>query len=115
MSSDSGKLSGACLIAQSGGPTPVINASLYGMIKQADEYPEVTAVYGAMHGVTGILRDEILDMRQITPRDLELLPSTPSSALGSCRYKIPEPEYDDTDFKRILEVFKKHNISKATP
>ncbi|MCR4722579.1 MAG: 6-phosphofructokinase [Eubacteriales bacterium] len=108
--SDSCKLSGACLIAQSGGPTPVINASLYGMIKQANEYPEVTAVYGAMHGVTGILRGELLDMRQITPKDMELLPSTPSSALGSCRYKIPEPEYDDTDFKRILEIFKKHNI-----
>ncbi|NLW70651.1 MAG: 6-phosphofructokinase [Eubacteriaceae bacterium] len=104
------RIRGACLIAQSGGPTPVINSSLYGIIKAASRHSEVTEIYGALHGVSGILRDELVDLRMITPRDTELLRTTPSSALGSCRYKMPEPEYDDTDFRRILEVFKKHNI-----
>ena len=104
------KLKGACIIGQSGGPTSVINASAYGVIKTALECEDITAVYGAEHGIKGVLNDRLFDMSKEDPAELELLKYTPSSALGSCRYKITDPDVDDTDYKRILEVFKKHNV-----
>ncbi|MGM9619135.1 MAG: 6-phosphofructokinase [Oscillospiraceae bacterium] len=103
-------LKGACIIGQSGGPTSVINASAYGVIKTALENPNITAVYGAEHGIKGVLNDRLFDMGQEDPAELELMKYTPSSALGSCRYKIADPDVDDTDYKRILEVFRKHNV-----
>ena len=103
-------LKGACLIGQSGGPTSVINASTYGAIKAALADENITAVYGASHGIKGVLNDELLDMSQEDPAELALLPYTPSSFLGSVRYKIADPAQDDTDYKRILEIFKKYNI-----
>ena len=103
-------LIGAAVIGQSGGPSSVINASAYGVIKTALESDCITAVYGAHHGIVGVLNDRLMDMSKEDPRELELLPYTPSSALGSCRYKIADPDVDDTDYKRILEVFQKHNV-----
>ena len=103
-------LKGACIIGQSGGPTSVINASAYGVIKTALENPNITAVYGAEHGIKGVLNDRLFDMGQEDPAELELLKYTPSSALGSCRYKMKDPDVDETDYKRILEVFKKHDV-----
>ena len=103
-------LIGAAVIGQSGGPSSVINASAYGVIKTALESDCITAVYGAHHGIVGVLNDRLMDMSKEDPKELELLPYTPSSALGSCRYKIADPDVDDTDYKRILEVFQKHNI-----
>ena len=103
-------LIGAAVIGQSGGPSSVINASAYGVIKTALESDCITAVYGAHHGIVGVLNDRLMDMSKEDPKELELLPYTPSSALGSCRYKIADPDIDDTDYKRILEVFKKHNV-----
>ncbi len=103
-------LVGAAVIGQSGGPSSVINASAYGVIKTALESDCITAVYGAHHGIVGVLNDRLMDMSKEDPKELELLPYTPSSALGSCRYKIADPDVDDTDYKRILEVFKKHNV-----
>ena len=104
------KLKGACIIGQSGGPTSVINASAYGVIKTALECEDITAVYGAENGIKGVLNDRLFDMSKEDPAELELLKYTPSSALGSCRYKIKDPDVDDTDYKRILEVFKKHDV-----
>ena len=104
------KLTGACIIGQSGGPTAVINASAYGAIKAALEAEEITQVLGADHGITGVLADKLYDMGLEDPYELELLKNTPSSELGSCRYKLKQPEVDDTDYKTILEVFKKHNV-----
>ena len=103
-------LKGACIIGQSGGPTSVINASAYGVIRTALDNPNITAVYGAEHGIKGVLNDRLFDMSQEDPAELELMKYTPSSALGSCRYKIKDPDVDDTDYKRILEVFKKHDV-----
>ncbi len=103
-------LIGSAIIGQSGGPSSVINASAYGVIKTALESECITEVYGAHHGIMGVLNEELLDMSKEDPKELELLLHTPSSALGSCRYKIAEPEVDDTDFKRILEIFKKYNV-----
>ena len=104
------ELKGACIIGQSGGPTSVINASAYGVIRTALDNPCITDVYGAEHGIKGVLADRLFDMSKEDPEELALLKYTPSSALGSCRYKMKDPDVDDTDYKRILEVFQKHNV-----
>ena len=103
-------LTGACIFGQSGGPTAVINASAYGVIKAALESPYITRVLGAANGITGVLNDRLYDMGEEDPYELSLLLHTPSSELGSCRYKIKDPDEDDTDYRRILEVFKKYNV-----
>ena len=100
----SNELKGALIIGQSGGPTSVINASAYGVIRTALDNPAITAVYGAAHGIKGVLNDKLYDMGQEDAKELELLLNTPSSELGSCRYKIADPDKDDTDYKRILEI-----------
>ena len=104
------KLIGACIFGQSGGPTAVINASAYGVISAALEAEEITKVYGASHGIKGVLDDKLYVMDEEDPEELRLLLHTPSSELGSCRYKIADPETDDTDYKRILEIFEKYNV-----
>ena len=103
-------LIGAAVIGQSGGPSSVINASAYGVIKTALESEYITTVYGANHGIKGVLNDRLMIMDKEDPAELEKMLYTPSSALGSCRYKIADPDADDTDFKRILEIFKKYNV-----
>lgn len=104
------QLRGACIIGQSGGPTSVINASALGVIETALKSDAITQVLGAEHGIKGVLNDRLFDMGLEDPQELALLKYTPSSALGSCRYKMADPEVDDTDYKRILEVFKKHDV-----
>ena len=104
------KLIGSCIFGQSGGPTAVINASAYGVIRAALDAEEITTVYGAAHGIRGVLDDKLYIMDEEDPAELKLLLNTPSSELGSCRYKISDPEKDDTDYKRILEIFKKYNV-----
>lgn len=104
------QLRGACIFGQSGGPTSVINASALGVIETALKSDLITQVLGAEHGIKGVLNDRLFDMGLEDPEELALLKYTPSSALGSCRYKIADPDVDDTDYKRILEVFKKHNV-----
>ena len=104
------KLIGSCIFGQSGGPTSVINASAYGVIRTALDAEEITKVYGAAHGIVGVLNDELYVMDEEDPEELRYLLHTPSSELGSCRYKMKDPEVDDTDYKRILEIFKKYNV-----
>ena len=104
------ELKGACIFGQSGGPTSVINASAYGVIETALKNPNITRVLGAEHGIKGVLNGRLFDMGQEDPAELELLKYTPSSALGSCRYKMADPDVDDTDYKRILEIFKKYDV-----
>ena len=104
------KLIGSCIFGQSGGPTAVINASAYGVIRAALDADEITKVYGAAHGIRGVLDDKLYVMDEEDPAELKLLLNTPSSELGSCRYKIADPEKDDTDYNRILEIFKKYNV-----
>ncbi len=103
-------LKGAAIIGQSGGPTSVINASAYGAIKTALDSDVITHVYGAENGIKGVLEDKLIDMAMEDPKELELLKFTPSSALGSCRYKLKDPDVDDTDYRRILEIFKKYDV-----
>ena len=104
------QLKGACIIGQSGGPTSVINASAYGVIRTALDSGCITKVYGAAHGIKGVLDDVLYDMGQEDAKELEYLLYTPSSALGSCRYKLKDSAEDDSDYKRILEIFKKYDV-----
>ena len=106
-------LKGACIIGQSGGPTSVINASAYGVIRTALDNEAITKVYGAEHGIKGVLNDRLFDMSAEDASELELLLYTPSSALGSCRYKIADPDVDDTDYKRILDICRRLVMSAA--
>ena len=103
-------LKGSLIIGQSGGPSSVINASAYGVIRTALDSDCITKVYGAYHGIKGVLDDQLLCMDEEDRAELDRLPYTPSSALGSCRYKIADPDVDDTDYKRILEIFKKYDV-----
>lgn len=103
-------LVGACVFGQSGGPTSVINASAAGVFIEALSQKNITAVYGAANGIKGILDERLYDIGKEDMQELELLKYTPSSALGSVRYKLKSVEADETDYKRILEVFKKYNI-----
>jgi 6-phosphofructokinase 1 len=94
------------LIAQGGGPTAVINQSLVGAVLAAQRFPEVTAVYGARHGVRGIVDEDFIDLARETPQHLEAVAATPASALGSTRDK-PDLAY----CRAILAVLQAHGIS----
>ncbi|MBQ4061259.1 MAG: 6-phosphofructokinase [Christensenellaceae bacterium] len=104
------ELKGACVIGQSGGPTSVINASAYGVIRTALDNPNITRVYGAANGIRGVIDDILYVMDEEDDLELSYLLNTPSSALGSCRYKLQDSEIEEADYKRILNTFKKHNI-----
>lgn len=105
------KLVGAAIFGQSGGPSSVINSSAAGVFIEALKHSDViTHVYGAAHGIKGILDEQFYDIGQEDMKELELLRNTPSSALGSVRYKLKPADVDDTDYRRLLEVFKKYNI-----
>ena len=104
------QLKGACIFGQSGGPTSVINASAYGVLSEALKTDCITRVLGASHGIKGVLGDRLYDIGLEDPGELALLQHTPSSALGSCRYKLKDAQVDDSDYRRILEVFRKHDV-----
>jgi len=106
----SNELRGACLFGQSGGPTAVINASACGVFQTALAAPQITRVLGAAHGIRGVLDDDIFDIGREDPQELAFLMNTPSSELGSCRYKLKDPDVDETDFRRILEIFRKYDV-----
>jgi len=93
------------VVAQSGGPTAVINASLVGVIEEAQKHPEIQGLYGSLHAVVGMANDQFIDLKKVSPDTLEVVAASPCSALGSSRDK-PNEEY----CSRILEVFKKRNI-----
>lgn len=99
------KLVGNVLIAQGGGPTAVINQSLVGAVLESRKFPEVQRVYGALHGVRGIIDEDFVDLTQATTHNLERIACTPSSALLSTRDK-PDAEY----CSKIFKVCMKHNV-----
>lgn len=98
-------LRGNAVVGQSGGPTAVINASLAGVVEEALEHAEIQGVYGGVHGVLGILKEDFVDLGKQEPSVIRGLRGTPSAALGSCRHKV-SPE----DCARLVEVFRKYNI-----
>lgn len=98
------------IVAQSGGPTPVINNSLRGVIDACLANPATFGrIYGAWHGIEGVLKEELLDLSAQAPEEIALLATTPAAgAIGTCRYKLAESR--PRDFNRIMEVFKAHDI-----
>ena len=100
-----GKLQGNVLIAQGGGPTAVINQSMVGAVLEARKFPEVERIYGALHGVRGIVEENFIDLTQATNHNLERVACTPSSALLSTRDK-PDEAYCE----KIFRICMKHNV-----
>lgn len=98
------------LVAQSGGPSPVINNSLRGVIDACKGYPDKFGnLYAGYHGAEGILKEELLDLSAQDEKEVKLLATTPAAgSIGTCRYKLKEKQIDD--FERIIEVFKAHDI-----
>lgn len=100
------------LVAQSGGPTAAINATLAGVIKQAMKEEQIDQVYGACYGIQGVLEQKFVNLteRVDTEEKLEKLKRTPASALGSCRFKLKNIEEDDSQYQQIVDIFHEKNI-----
>lgn len=101
-------------VAQSGGPTCAINASLVGVYRQALQLPQIDTVFGSINGIEGILKDDLIILGSAisTNEDMELLRQTPSTVLGSCRYKLPDSETDEAPYKAVINTFDRHRIKK---
>ena len=104
-------MTGKAVVAQSGGPTAVINASAAGVVQAVLANPKTfTGIYGAENGILGVLNEELFDFAAETPAEIERLKRSPSSLLGSCRHKLKSLEADRTDYERILKVFQAHDV-----
>ncbi|MBR9802150.1 diphosphate--fructose-6-phosphate 1-phosphotransferase [bacterium] len=97
------------IVAQSGGPSPVINNTLRGIVETAREMSEIGTVYGGWHGIEGVLKEELLDLTAQCPDEIALLRTTPAAgSIGTCRYKLKD--HQNEDFDRIIDIFKAHDI-----
>lgn len=98
--------------AQSGGPTSAINSSLAGIFTEALKQPEIDTVYGSINGIEGVLNDEFVDLSKIltSDYDIDLLMKTPSTVLGSCRFKLKDPREDDSDYRKAAENLTKRGV-----
>lgn len=94
------------LIAHGGGPTTVINSSLQGVVERARQSDQVEKIYAARFGVEGIFADDLIDLTDVAPEEIRKLANTPATAIGSCRRKVGENDYDE-----LIAHFKKHNIT----
>ncbi len=99
-------------IAQSGGPTCAINASLVGVFKQGLLTEEIDAIFGSINGIEGLINDDLLNLKSVirTNEDMELLRQTPSTMLGSCRYKLPAYDDEPAVYEKIYETLTNHRI-----
>lgn len=107
------ELVGNLLVAQSGGPTAVINASVAGVVQEAGKHECIEEIYGGLNGILGILNEDIIDLNEEKARTIEGLKYTPAAALGTCRYKLDfkkKPERAARDMDRLFEIFRAHNI-----
>ncbi len=107
------ELTGNLLVAQSGGPTCAINASVAGVITDAGKHECIEEIYGGLNGILGILNEELIDLNDEKRRAIEGLKYTPAAALGTCRYKLDfkkNAERAAKDMDRLFEVFQAHNI-----
>jgi len=93
------------LVAQSGGPTAVINSSVSGIVEEAFQHEKIRGIYGAVNGILGVLREDLVDLRREEPATISKLRRTPSAALGSCRYKLSE-----RDYSRLYDVLTAHDV-----
>ncbi|MBO4218971.1 MAG: 6-phosphofructokinase, partial [Erysipelotrichaceae bacterium] len=99
---------GNLLVAQSGGPTSVINATVAGVIQANQLNPIYEHVYGGLHGIEGILNEEFVDLTNLSDQGIQLLKQTCASALGSCRYKLKRDNVED--FQKIIAIMDAYNI-----
>lgn len=99
-------------VAQSGGPTCAINASLLGVFRQATKYDEIETVYGVVNGIEGLIYDNLVSLNEIIADDddIELIRQTPSTVLGSCRYKLPNEEEGKEAYEKILASLRSHGV-----
>ncbi|MDE7137444.1 MAG: 6-phosphofructokinase [Ruminococcus sp.] len=99
-------------VAQSGGPTCAINASLVGVFRESLKEPSIDAIFGSVNGIEGIIGNHLVDLKSmiLTNDDIELLKQTPSTVLGSCRYKLPDWREDEEVYKKIVKTLKQRNI-----
>jgi len=107
------ELVGNLLVAQSGGPTSVINASVAGVIQEAGRHECIEEIYGGLNGILGILNEQLIDLGDEKRSAIAGLKCTPAAALGTCRYKIDfkrKPEAAARDMNRLFQVFQAHNI-----
>ncbi len=107
------ELVGNLLVAQSGGPTAVINASVAGVLQEAGKHECIEEIYGGLNGILGVLNEDLIDVNEEKARTIEGLKYTPAAAFGTCRYKIDfkkKPEKAAKDMDRLFEVFQAHNI-----
>lgn len=100
------------VVAQSGGPTCAINASLLGVFRHATKYEEIGTVYGSVNGIEGLIFDNLVNLCDVISDDddVELIRQTPSTVLGSCRYKLPEFTADSSVYETITTNLKKYDI-----
>lgn len=99
-----------CLVAQSGGPTAVINASVVGILQANIDTEYYYKVYGGVNGIEGILNERLIDLSSLTEEELKVFKHTPSSGLGSCRYKIKDYEDEDEEYIKFFEILDKYEI-----
>lgn len=99
-----------CIVAQSGGPTSVINASAVGVLKANEKFKYYDNVYAGTHGIEGILNEAFINLSEIEPSVIDRLIYTPSSGLGSCRYKLKSYEENKDEYIHLFEIFKKYEI-----
>ena len=107
------ELVGNLLVAQSGGPTAVINASVAGVVQEAGRHECIEEIFGGLNGIWGILREDLIDLNDEKARTIEGLKHTPAAALGTCRYRLDfkkKPEQAARDMDRLFEVLQAHNI-----
>ena len=99
-------------VAQSGGPTCAINASLVGVFREALKEPKIDAIFGSVNGIEGMIENHLIDLKAFinTNDDMELLRQTPSTVLGSCRYKLPDYKEDEETYKKIVKTMKQRRI-----
>ena len=98
------------IVAQSGGPTTVINSSACGVIQQTQKSGKIGKIFGATNGILGVLKEELFDITCEKLETIEAMKQTPAAAIGSCRYKLKSLEESKADYERILDVFKAHDI-----
>ncbi|SHI63134.1 6-phosphofructokinase [Clostridium cavendishii DSM 21758] len=99
-----------CIIAQSGGPTSVINASVYGLVKENFNLEVFDNVYGGLNGIQGILEKKIINLSSMNKDELEAFKNTPSSGLGSCRYKLKDFSENEYEYIKLIKILKELDI-----
>lgn len=99
-------------VAQSGGPTCAINASLVGVFRESLKEQQIDAIFGSVNGIEGMISNHLIDLKTLinTNDDMELLRQTPSTVLGSCRYKLPDSKDDEEVYKKIVKTMKQRRI-----